>query len=675
MLAGARDGALVDAADGIWREMAGWPAGCSIAVHAGHAPNVGHASQQLAFDFLANEVLSGMPEALERFLTRCSILSALTPAACTAVSLDPASDRWLREIVRRGLFVAALSADGKTLRLHDLFRLFLRERLAEREPDAIPELFARAASVAADPLRKIHYFVDGHDLAGAERAFCNMAPQLLLKGDSGQLQRMIGLFPQDFVTASADLGFYAGLTASANSNWTAAQKDLARAEACYHATDRPERENRAKAHQIICFIGMSQRQEAARRHAELASEPLDPGTRALVSLAGYWLARVGGSVESELAAFDRLLEALSQSTEPTLWNDCALHIHLGGQRGMGARAERYAAMALAISEEGHDSLRDSARCMRAWHLLLNGDYEAAAELVYDIESNQAWLGKPHAVRTTIFVFKCLLALLERRLDDVMSFGMAHLREFDGREGLAWVYWRGTTLLLLGKLYIALEHWAGVEWVMAELGTSVRVAPVPILQAGLNYLDVALAFHRDGVLPLDASLEAMEKAVAVGDIVVLAPAIQALRALVLRQRGDLEGARQVASELVGPILANNEILQFQVLGDRNVKGLAEILRTDPDGRISANELLRLGGGALSGPRGGQAAIRLPHHSDLTGREIEILRLMAEGDANKIIARKLSISHHTVKRHVANILDKLALKSRGQAAAWLLRQDGR
>jgi LuxR family maltose regulon positive regulatory protein len=55
--------------------------------------------------------------------------------------------------------------------------------------------------------------------------------------------------------------------------------------------------------------------------------------------------------------------------------------------------------------------------------------------------------------------------------------------------------------------------------------------------------------------------------------------------------------------------------------------------------------------------------------LSAREREVLECMAAGDSNKLIARRLDISPHTVKRHVANILDKLALSSRGQAAAWL------
>lgn len=61
--------------------------------------------------------------------------------------------------------------------------------------------------------------------------------------------------------------------------------------------------------------------------------------------------------------------------------------------------------------------------------------------------------------------------------------------------------------------------------------------------------------------------------------------------------------------------------------------------------------------------------------LSSRECEVLQHVAAGDSNKMIARALDLSPHTVKRHVANILDKLDLRSRGQAAAWWLTQQPR
>jgi two-component system NarL family response regulator len=58
-------------------------------------------------------------------------------------------------------------------------------------------------------------------------------------------------------------------------------------------------------------------------------------------------------------------------------------------------------------------------------------------------------------------------------------------------------------------------------------------------------------------------------------------------------------------------------------------------------------------------------------DLTEREVEILRLVAEGKENSVIAGELFISPKTVKNHVASILDKLAIENRIQAAVFAVR----
>ncbi|MEW5734098.1 MAG: LuxR C-terminal-related transcriptional regulator [Thermodesulfobacteriota bacterium] len=57
--------------------------------------------------------------------------------------------------------------------------------------------------------------------------------------------------------------------------------------------------------------------------------------------------------------------------------------------------------------------------------------------------------------------------------------------------------------------------------------------------------------------------------------------------------------------------------------------------------------------------------------LTGRELEILRLVAEGFTNSEICRALAISPHTVKAHVDHIFNKLNVSDRTQAAVWGVR----
>lgn len=67
----------------------------------------------------------------------------------------------------------------------------------------------------------------------------------------------------------------------------------------------------------------------------------------------------------------------------------------------------------------------------------------------------------------------------------------------------------------------------------------------------------------------------------------------------------------------------------------------------------------------------AAPAANHRRVLTPREIGILRLIAEGESNKAIARQLSISEHTVRAHARSIMRKLEVANRVQAAAVALR----
>lgn len=74
----------------------------------------------------------------------------------------------------------------------------------------------------------------------------------------------------------------------------------------------------------------------------------------------------------------------------------------------------------------------------------------------------------------------------------------------------------------------------------------------------------------------------------------------------------------------------------------------------------------------------AAIRRPavrpasELDSLTGREVEILQCIAKGMSNKVIARELDISDGTVKVHVKHLLKKLGLRSRVEAAVWMVNQ---
>jgi DNA-binding CsgD family transcriptional regulator/ArsR family metal-binding transcriptional regulator len=96
---------------------------------------------------------------------------------------------------------------------------------------------------------------------------------------------------------------------------------------------------------------------------------------------------------------------------------------------------------------------------------------------------------------------------------------------------------------------------------------------------------------------------------------------------------------------------------------------------PDGRLRSTFTLETDRSAAQNPalttaadsqtQGGEAP-QTPH--DLTPREVQVLKLVAEGASNPEISARLRISPHTVKSHIIHIFNKLGVNDRTQAAVW-------
>ena len=85
-----------------------------------------------------------------------------------------------------------------------------------------------------------------------------------------------------------------------------------------------------------------------------------------------------------------------------------------------------------------------------------------------------------------------------------------------------------------------------------------------------------------------------------------------------------------------------------------------------GKLAA--ALVLAAGAAPGPGLPEPA---PAHG-LSPRELEVVRLVAEGRSNREVADALFIGHRTATTHVRNVLTKLGLDSRTAVAAWAIRR---
>ncbi|MGE5290180.1 MAG: response regulator [Micromonosporaceae bacterium] len=102
-------------------------------------------------------------------------------------------------------------------------------------------------------------------------------------------------------------------------------------------------------------------------------------------------------------------------------------------------------------------------------------------------------------------------------------------------------------------------------------------------------------------------------------------------------------------------------------DVDPEALARAIRTAADGNVV---LAPQAAGPLAGPRTPQAHSR--GADALTGRELQVLTLLAQGRSNREIARKLGVAEKTVKTHVSSVLAKLGVADRTQAAVYAVRR---
>ncbi len=229
--------------------------------------------------------------------------------------------------------------------------------------------------------------------------------------------------------------------------------------------------------------------------------------------------------------------------------------------------------------------------------------------------------------------------------------------------------------VLGGEPAALEHWAG------RLFERPLVDPTPITARAIaararyaaaqgRWHDAAALF--DHLLPRSNNMDVNGQAIELQ-----------LRCAHARLRCDrVAEAAAAAAPALDRMRLEDERGHALMCGS----ALLETLAAAPwGGLLSSEQLAELHAASalatsvrIAAPQGADAAapqsasdpvIAAAAAAQLSTREREVLARIGAGDSNKLIARALDISPHTVKRHVANILDKLGLASRGQAGAWL------
>ena len=132
------------------------------------------------------------------------------------------------------------------------------------------------------------------------------------------------------------------------------------------------------------------------------------------------------------------------------------------------------------------------------------------------------------------------------------------------------------------------------------------------------------------------------------------------------RGDHEGARRACEDAVDLLVESGAAYEAALARLELSAALAALGRHQP---AAAEEEAGRSALAALGARVSTAEGRAL--SELTPRELEILRLVAQGCSDAEIAQRLVLSQHTVHRHVANVRTKLRLPSRSAAVAYAAR----
>ena len=201
-------------------------------------------------------------------------------------------------------------------------------------------------------------------------------------------------------------------------------------------------------------------------------------------------------------------------------------------------------------------------------------------------------------------------------------------------------------------------------------------------------DAGEPFRRAKLLPAlieillaNASISEARAASVELDAVAAAFGSEHLLALALHARGAVELAEGNAQAAAATLRASFRRLQqvgapYHAARARLLLACAYQVLGDEDGalleaRAARNAFQDLGAAldvATCDALGKPVAADIPNPGGLTARELEVLRLVAAGKTNKLIARELCLSEKTVDRHLSNILSKLDVPSRAAATAF-------
>ncbi|HEY2090412.1 MAG TPA: helix-turn-helix transcriptional regulator, partial [Thermoanaerobaculia bacterium] len=386
------------------------------------------------------------------------------------------------------------------------------------------------------------------------------------------------------------------------------------------------------------------------------------GSRLGLLIQEAWFDLATGECDRASEALDAALDLVEARDAPSLIHGLARGVHAGlfGLPNATPRIERFVRIA-APHARSASPLRATMLTMEAWTQQWRGNSAAADASAAEAMAVSATLGGMRSVTTEAGMLRATVAALRR--DDATADAMLDLVFEELRNGpLFSQAWMSGYLLAMTRIRLMQGRAEEARDAERRIRTTENLREWPIAP-------VARAFCRGLIQALDghdvaaeASFrEAIERQKSVHIDYFAGDARVALAMLMLH-----EGRIDEAVRMFAPVLGRHE--RYNTPGaifweGSAIRPLLRVARERHSHAGFASRVLRLWGETFDE----EPPIMTATGEPLTSREVEVLRLIADGASNATIAERLVISVHTVKRHVANVLQKLGAASRAEAGA--------
>jgi LuxR family maltose regulon positive regulatory protein len=337
-----------------------------------------------------------------------------------------------------------------------------------------------------------------------------------------------------------------------------------------------------------------------------------------------------------------------------------------GRAGMARPMRRFVDGALSAARDGGETLLAEATVLDTWLVMWRGHREAARTAIERLQEQSRWLGQPRSLSVPLLAAVVVFHAMNGDKEGVRAVCEALLS--NAAAPTLHADWKTNVIAWSGRQSAAADDWPRVRQALHDLGGLGGTTAFPKLS--MRALEARYALHEGRNEDALQTLRSVVEGSADVDRIGFDAFVRASLAVAELRAGSPSAAWSALAPWVDAEGAVNEAGGALICGPAMLEELARA-RWGSEAPLQAvavlgawSELARQWRAGSSGDRAAAPGA----DGSLSAREIEVLQCLAAGQSNKLIARALDLSPHTVKRHVARILDRLDLSSRGEAAAW-------